>query len=147
MTVFLGADHRGFALKEALKTSLRAQGFSVVDKGAVALDPEDDYVDYATTVAKDVVSEHDAKGILVCGSGAGMCVAANKIAGIRSTIGISPEQVTSAVRDDAINVLALSSDFVPQEQTEAMVQTFLKTPFSGLSRHQRRLDKITQLEQ
>lgn len=147
MTVFIGADHRGFALKEALKTYLTTQGFSVVDRGAVSVQKGDDFVDFAKSVAEDVAKTPDGRGVLLCGSGIGMCIAANKVHGVRAAVGVSPEQVAAGCRDDSINVLSLAADYTDQHVAEQLVTAFLQTPYGSDERYLRRLDKITALEQ
>jgi ribose 5-phosphate isomerase B len=157
MKVFIGADHRGFALKETLVVWLVENGYEVVDCGAESFDEEDDYVDYAVKVAKniknqilniknEVSAKHLYKGIVICGSGVGVCVVANKFKGVRCGLGVSEEQVREAREDDDINVLALAGDYVGEEGARKMVKAFLETEFTGGERHVRRLEKLKQLE-
>src|SRR3989344_5278018 len=104
MTIFLGADHRGFHLKERLKSWLEARGDSFEDLGATAFDPDDDYVDFAVAVAKKVaeVPEYN-RGLLICGSGVGMDIAANKVKGIRATVAWNPDVAKQARSHGDIN--------------------------------------------
>lgn len=144
MKVYLGADHRGYELKEFLLNNLR--GFEVHDLGALAYVPTDDFVEFAVLVGQKVVEDKDALGIVICGSGAGVCITANKIAGIRSSVCQSMEQVRSAREDDDLNILALASDFVTKEAALEIAKTFLTTEFIPESRFLRRIAKITELE-
>jgi len=144
MNIYIGADHRGFELKERIKKSLGEE--SVFDMGAITQNPQDDFVDFAALVGQKVASDKDARGILICGSGAGMCIAANKLSGIRCSVGHSAEEVVACRHDDDINVLALSSDFVTSDEALAMVKAFLTTPFTPEERFIRRIAKIMELE-
>ena len=146
MVVFVGADHRGWQLKSHLVDWLRQQGYEVVDLGADTLDTDDDFVDYAVAVARQVRQQANHRGIVICGSGVGVDIAANKLAGIRCGLCCQTEQVRSARQDDNINLLALAADYLSLSQAEAMVEAFLSTPFADLPRFNRRLDKIKQLE-
>ncbi len=147
MRVYLGADHRGFELKEKLKTWLTENGHQVEDCGAHEQVLRDDYVDFATEVSRRTVNEQGSRGILICGSGAGMDISANKINGTRCTIGFNIEQVKAARNDDNINVLALASDFIFFEDAKALIDIFLLTAFDPTDSHARRLEKIKNLEQ
>ena len=143
MKLYIGADHRGFKLKQALIEWLQSQGHEVEDCGNTRLDPADDYPDYASYVAERVKnSSEDARGILLCGSGVGVSIAANKHKGIRAGLGINREQVASATEHDHINVLALAADFVTLDQAKEMVDVFLQTNYSPEERHVRRVGKI-----
>ena len=144
MRLYLGADHRGFALKEKLKQGL--EGVEVIDMGAFSHQPSDDFVDYAREVANKVSTDTQSRGVLICGSGAGMCIAANKVAGIRASVGHSVKEVTAARHDDDINVLALPSDFVNDTVALDMVKAFLTTAFTPEERFVRRIAKIKELE-
>ena len=147
MNIFIGADHRGFAMKEGLIAWLTQQGYQVVDMGATDFTEGDDYPDYAMRVAEKVVEHSDNKGILLCGSGVGMAVAANKTKGVRAANIQSVDVAKSARNDDDINILALGSDVVSLEDAQAITATFLATPFSESERHTRRVEKINMLEQ
>lgn len=148
--VFIGTDHRGYKLAEELYLWLMDQHVSVKNVGAELLDPEDDYVEYAKkvahTVANDIKLGRISRGIVLCGSGVGVDVVANKVKGIRCGLGINPEQVKSTREDDDINVLALAADHTIAEQAKEMVKVFLETDFSEEERHKRRLEKIASLE-
>src|SRR3989344_1226711 len=147
MMIHLGADHRGFELKERIKKSLMDEGYEVSDAGAVLKDQNDDYTDFATAVAEKVGrNEQSSRGILICGSGAGMVVMANKFRRVRAAIGFSNDQVFDARHDDDVNILVLAASFTEYEPALAMVKVFLQTPFSNEDRYQRRLDKIARIE-
>lgn len=146
MTVYLGADHRGFPLKEHLRTILPKYGISMNDLGAMSLMPEDDYPQYAVEVANKVASEFGSKGIVMCGSGVGVDMVANKIKGIRCCLGFTKEQVIAACADDNCNMLALPADFLSLEQAEELVDAFIHTSFKGGGKYQRRVDQIHAIE-
>jgi ribose 5-phosphate isomerase B len=157
MQIFIGADHRGFELKEELKGWLVSEGYEVVDCGAKKLDLEDDYNDFATEVAKSNVKcqmspvrraqgkNVKCRGVVICGSGVGVDVAANRFKGVRCGLGINPKQVAVARRDDDINILALAADFVTREEAGEMVKTFLETEFKGGEKYMRRIRKLDEV--
>ena len=158
MTIYIGADHRGFALKASIVAALKNDGYEVIDVGAAALDLADDYPDFARPVAEKVsagvvmsagaaasdVSE--ARGIVICGSGFGADIVANKFKGVRSALAMSPEHIRVGRHDDDVNVLSLAADFIKPEDALAIVRIFLETPFEGGERYSRRLKKITDIE-
>ncbi|MDO8622380.1 MAG: RpiB/LacA/LacB family sugar-phosphate isomerase [bacterium] len=146
MRIILGGDHRGFPLKERLKAWLAQTGNVVEDVGATALDPADDYPDFGAAVGRAVAADPNARGIVVCGSGVGIVIAANKIAGVRAGTCATPEQAAAARRDEDLNVLGLSSDALDLKSARPLVTAFLKTPYSGLERHARRVKKLRALE-
>jgi ribose 5-phosphate isomerase B len=147
MVIYFGADHRGFKLKETLKDFLHGQGYEVADLGAATYEQGDDYPDFAAAVAKKVSAEPEGdRGILICGSGIGMDVVANKFRGVRAAVAISADQIYSARHDDNANVLSLASDFISEEDAKKIAGVFVATPFSGEERHRRRLNKISQIE-
>ncbi len=146
MTIYFGADHRGFETKERLKEFVKGMGHEVVDLGNSVYDEHDDYPMFASAVARKVVTSPDARGIILCGSGGGVNIVANKFAGVRSNIGLSPLQVYAARRDDDCNILCLAASFMTEEQEKESVKTFLTTEFSGEERHQRRLGQIATIE-
>ncbi len=146
MKIFIGSDHRGLDLKLTLANFLRALGHEVDDLGPQELVIDDDYPDYAFAVAQKVVQNSAAKGIIICASGVGMDIAANKVKGARCGLGISVEQVKSARRDDNINCLAIASDFIPDNEAKEMAIAFVETEFANEEKHQRRLAKIFEYE-
>lgn len=143
MIIYIGADHRGFELKEKVKTWL--SDYKYVDMGASVYDAGDDYTVYAESVARKV-AEQKSKGILICGSGVGVDVVANKIDGVRASIGKTPMQVKAGRKDDNMNILVIASDYTSDDEAKAMITEFLETKFSGFVRHKRRLDDIKRIE-
>lgn len=146
--LYLGADHLGFPLKEEVKAYLTERGVAFEDLGATVLTPGDDYVDYALPVARAVAenpSEH--RGVLICGSGIGMNIAANKIKGIRAGLVTDVTQAAAARNDDDTNIVCLAGDFTSTDKANEIIDTWIKTPFSAEDRHVRRIEKIMALEQ
>ena len=143
--LFLGADHRGFRLKEQLKQWLDERRIEHQDLGATTVDPQDDYPDMAQKVAEAVV-KNQGKGVLFCGSGAGVAIAANKVKGVRAAIGFNPQQVRFMRQDDDVNILCLAADYVSKFKAFQLVKIFVQTEFKAQEKYQRRLKKITQLE-
>ncbi len=141
--VYLGADHAGFRLKTALKKYLDEQGFKYQDFGATQLKSDDDYPDYAKKVATAVATSKNNFGILICGSGQGMQIAANRHKKIRATLGYDPQAAIVARQDNDSNVLCLAGRFLSTTQALNIVDQFLKTPFSGEERHARRIKKLS----
>lgn len=144
--VYLGADHRGFELKEKIKSFLSQEGFDWQDLGASKLDPSDDYPLYAEKVGSIVAKEKDSSGIVICGSGVGVEVVANKIDGVRASIGKSPQQVIAGRNDDDMNILVIASDFTKENEAKEMIKAFLDTKFSKKDRFVRRLSEIEKIE-
>jgi len=143
MTIYLGADHGGFALKEKLIADLKGKGHEVVDVGNREYDKGDDFPDFAQAVAKGMSgSSADSRGILLCRSGVGMDIVANRYKGIRSVLGISPEHVARSRHDEDTNVLCIAGDFTAEDDIPKMVDAFLSTPFAPEERYLRRLKKI-----
>jgi ribose 5-phosphate isomerase B len=145
MKIAIGSDHAGFALKEQLRDKLRAEGHEVVDLGTSSTESTD-YPDFAAAVGHAVRDGAAEKGLLVCSSGVGMSIAANKIKGIRAALGTNTDEVSYVRRHNDANILAIGQKYTEPALAEAMVDVFLTTEFEG-GRHQRRLDKITALEQ
>jgi len=146
MTIYIAADHRGFDTKQQLVSWLQSSNYTVTDLGARSLDPTDDYVDYAIPVAQQVLNSPDNRGVLLCGSGVGMSIAANKLLGIRAAVGLNPDHVGAARRDDDLNILCLATDYYSLDQIQAMIIAFLQTNFNSTEpRYQRRLDKLRQI--
>ena len=147
MKIYIGADHRGFELKEELKKFLIEKGYEVEDVGAFKYDKDDDYPDFARQVAERVAGDPEhSRGVLLCGSGTGMDAAANKVRGVRATIAFSKEITRAARNDDDINVISLPADFLKSEEAEEIAEIFLKTPFEAVERRVRRLQKIAEIE-
>ncbi|MDO8584807.1 MAG: RpiB/LacA/LacB family sugar-phosphate isomerase [bacterium] len=146
MKIFIGADHRGYNLKESLRAKLLKEGNEVIDMGGSG-DPADDYPDFAEKVGEAVSKDSEAKGILICGSGVGVLIAANKIKGVRASLIFEPKQGRDARADEDPNVLTLSADYTTEEKARQIVDAWLSTPFSGVERHARRVGKIAAIEQ
>jgi ribose 5-phosphate isomerase B len=144
MKIAIGADHAGFLLKEQLRQSLEKQGHQVFDRGTNSQE-SCDYPDYAAMVARDVAEARADRGILVCATGVGMSIAANKIPGIRAALGASPQEVELTRRHNDANVLTLGAKFTDAAGAQALADVFLNTEFDG-GRHCRRLQKIAALE-
>lgn len=144
--VGMGADHEGFHLKNELLAWLQRQGYDVMDLGAHSLDPADDYPDFAEAVADAVVSGGAWRGILVCGSGIGACIAANKVPGIRACLCHDTYSARQGVEHDAMNVLCLGARVIGLDLAKVLVESFLRASFTGEERHVRRLAKIEALE-
>jgi len=147
MLIYLGADHRGFAIKEHLKQFLKSQGYEMVDLGNSVLDENDDYPDFASAVGRKVsAAPMESRGIVVCGSGAGVAIVADKFPGVRAVLAASGDQAYDARRDDDVNVLALAANFTGLEDAAKIVQAFLSTPTGTEDRYRRRLQKIVAIE-
>lgn len=144
MRIALGADHAGFVLKEQLRRKLEAEGHQVIDEGTRSAD-SCDYPDYARAVAQDVAEGRAERGLLVCSTGVGMSIAANKVAGIRAALGTSAEEVRLVRSHNDANVLTLGAKYLDPALAESLVEVFLSTGFDG-GRHSRRLEKIAALE-
>lgn len=148
MVVYFGADHGGFELKERLKAFVKNLGYEIADLGNTVLDPADDYPDFAAAVASKVSADPaNTKGILLCRSGGGAAITANKFKGVRASLALSPDHAFSLRNDDDANVLALAGDFVLPEDAEKIARVFLVTPFENIERRVRRLKKIEKIEQ
>jgi ribose 5-phosphate isomerase B len=144
MKIAIGADHAGFALKDQVRDALRQAGHEVVDVGTNSTESTD-YPDYAGAVAHDVVSGAADRGILVCSTGVGMSIAANKVDGIRAAIAFNPDEVRLTRAHNDANILTIGSRYTDPQAANEMVRVFLDTPFEG-GRHARRIGKITRLE-
>jgi len=144
MKIALGADHAGYQLKDQIKQHLAAKGFELRDEGTSS--PESvDYPDFARAVAHDVSERHAELGILVCGSGIGMAIAANKVDGIRAANVTSQLEAQLSREHNNANVLALGARILQPEEALRIVDTWLATPFAG-GRHERRVEKIAAIE-
>ena len=145
MNIALGADHAGFELKEKIKQKLAAEGITVDDRGTNST-ASVDYPDYARAVAEEVAAHKADLGILVCSTGIGMSIAANKVPGIRAAkVDTEFEAERSREHNDA-NVLTLGADTISTDEAMKVVGTWLKTPFSNGERHERRVQKIAAIE-
>lgn len=146
MRIAIGTDHAGFVLKQAVIDAIRAAGHTEVDCGAFELDPGDDYPDFAERVARAVTGGQADRGILICGSGVGASVAANKFLGIRAALCHDTFSARQGVEDDSMNVLALGARVVGPALATEVVNAFLRAEFSGLERHRRRLEKVERFD-
>lgn len=146
MTIYLGADHRGFQLKSLLLNRLANAGFSVVDVGGRG-EPMDDYPDFAVKVGEAISKNPNDRGILICGSGVGVSIVANKFKNVRASLIFDPQQGRDSRSDEDPNVLTLSADYTPEAKAIEIVDAWLATPFSGAERHARRVGKIAEIEQ
>jgi ribose 5-phosphate isomerase B len=146
MKIAVSADHGGFEMKQVLVARLRSMGHEVTDFGATALDPGDDYPDYIIPMARAVSAGEVNRGIVVCGSGVGASVAANKVKGIRAGLCHDHYSVRQGVEDDDMNVLCLGGRVMGIEVAWDHAQTFISATFSGAERHRRRLAKVARLE-
>jgi ribose 5-phosphate isomerase B len=144
MKISLGADHAGFALKEHIRETLIKAGHEVFDKGTFGT-ASVDYPDFAAAVGRDVANGSADCGILVCASGVGMSIAANKINGIRAALGTNPDEVSFTRRHNDANILTLGARYTQPPAADELVRIFLETGFDG-GRHERRVEKIAQLE-
>lgn len=145
MKIAIAADHAGFSLKETLRDKLRANGHEVVDFGTDS-NQSTDYPDYAAAVAHEVAVGHVDRGFLVCSTGVGMSIAANKVAGIRAALAFNDEEVRLTREHNDANVLTFGAKFTGPEEASRMADVFLNTGFSGGARHQRRIAKMSELE-
>lgn len=145
MKVAIGADHAGYALKEALGARIAAAGHSVLDVGTHSEDPVD-YPDYAAAVGRAVAEGRADRGVLVCGSGAGASIAANKVKGVRCAVTHDTYSAHQSVEHDDVNVIAVGSRVIGVRVAEEIVDAFLGARFSGDERHVRRLGKVAALE-
>ncbi len=144
MKIAIGSDHRGYHLKEKLANILRTKGHEVTDEGTLATEAVD-YPDFAEIVAKNVSEGAVDRGILICGTGIGMAITANKFPGVRAAA--CTDEITAEIsrRHNDLNVLCLSADMLSPRNVERMVEIWIKTDFEG-GRHQRRVDKILKIE-
>jgi ribose 5-phosphate isomerase B len=147
MIIAIGADHGGFALKACVARAIEAAGHTVLDCGAAHDDPADDYPDFAEGVARAIQAGQAERGVLLCGSGVGISVAANKFAGIRAAICHDAYSARQGVEDDAMNVLCLGGRVIGPELATVLVTTFLAARYKALERYERRLGKVRRFEE
>ncbi len=142
----LAADHGGFGLKQFLEAKLREAGHQVTDFGDTRSQPDDDYPDFVVPLARAIAQGEVNRGVAVCGSGVGACVAANKVAGVRACLIHENFSAHQGVEDDDLNVICLGGLVVGHALAWELVQTFLAAHFIGAERHRRRLIKVAALE-
>jgi ribose 5-phosphate isomerase B len=146
MNVAIGTDHAGFVLKSTVIEAIREAGHTPVDCGAFVLEPGDDYPDFAAAVARTVAAGEAERGVLICGSGVGASVAANKVHGIRSALCHDTFSARQGVEDDDMNVLSLGARVIGPALAREVVHAFLGASFSNAERHRRRLEKVMKLD-
>jgi ribose 5-phosphate isomerase B len=146
LRIGVAADHGGFELKQFIEGKLREAGQRVNDFGDHRLRPDDDYPDFVVALARAVARGELDRGVAVCGSGVGACVAANKVAGVRACLIHEHFSAHQGVEDDDLNVLCLGGLVVGHALAWELVRTFLAARFSGADRHRRRLAKVAELE-
>ena len=146
LRIALGSDHGGFVMKKELMTRL-CEDYEILDLGAHTFDQADDYPDFALAVARSVASGQVQRGILICGSGVGACIAANKVPGVRACLCHDTYSAHQGVEHDDMNVLCLGARVIGLEMAIELAKTFLSANFSGETRHRRRLGKVLAIEQ
>jgi ribose 5-phosphate isomerase B len=146
MRVAFGADHAGWPLRARLIAEISALGHEVVDSGSPVIVPGDDYPDVAAAVARAITHGRADRGVLVCGSGVGAAIAANKIPGIRACMCHDSFSARQGVEDDDMNVIAFGARVIGEELAVDLLRDFLRATFSGAERHRRRVEKIAAME-
>ncbi len=145
--IYIGADHRGFELKEKIKAWLAEQGYEVEDVGDHVFDPGDDYVDYAIKVAESIEGNGgDSRGILLCGSGHGMDIAANRFPRVRAILAFNDEVTVQGRSDENANILILPANWVTEAEAVERVRLFLETEAGEAPRYARRIQKFEELK-
>lgn len=148
MKIYIAADHNGFKMKNEIGEWLEKEGYDVEDMGPKEFNKADDYPDFGIKVAEEVTKDTDNNfGILVCGSGVGMSVIADKVKGVRAALIHDPAIARVAQKDDDINILALGASFIGLNRAKEVIEVWLNTPFSNEERHIRRVKKITDYEE
>jgi ribose 5-phosphate isomerase B len=147
MKVFMGADHNGFDMKHELAEALLRAGYEVADEGDVARDPQDDFPQFAERVVRAMQAEGDpeVRGILICGSGQGMCMAANRFKGIRASLIWDVDEAHAARNDDDSNILCLPARSISGQDAARIAEAWLATPFAGAARYKRRINELDKL--
>ncbi len=146
MKIYLATDHAGFELKNQIAMYLKTKGYDVEDCGALTMDSADDYPDFIKIAAKKVADNLGSFGIVFGKSGAGECIVANKIKGIRSFLAVNAKNVQLAREHNDANVMSVGSDLISFSELPSLLELFLKTPFSNEERHSRRIEKIKTIE-
>ncbi len=144
--LYISSDHRGFEAKDKIKSFLVTAGVEHEDLGPFEYNPADDYPDFAFALGEKVAANESDRGILLCGSGVGICIAANKVRGVRAAYAESKEHAISARADDDANVLVLDVMTFDPTRDFPLIEAWLNTPFSNEERHRRRVEKIIQYE-
>lgn len=147
MTIYLGADHNGYDYKQRLMAFLRQVGLDVVDEGDQQLKADDDFPQFAGRAVSALLADPDksAKAILICGSGQGMCMAANRFKGVRASLCWNVSEARASRNDDDANVLCLAARHTSLEEAQKIVTAWLATPFAGAPRFKRRIQQLDDL--
>lgn len=147
MKIYVGSDHRGYQFKQDIVDHLKHQGHDVQDMGDQNFNPDDDFPQFAGRVVSALLadSDHEARGILLCGSGQGMCMAANRFKGIRAALGYDRESTHASRNDDDSNVLCLPASSLSSTAVREIVDVWLRTPFAGAPRFRRRIKELDEL--
>jgi ribose 5-phosphate isomerase B len=145
--LYIGADHNGFQLRNYLIDYLQKAGYEVIDEGDKGLDPNDDFPQFAGRTISAMLASDDpeAKAILICGSGQGMCIAANRFKGVRASLVWNRAEARSSRNDDDSNVLCLPASQIKREDAPLLAETWLNTPFAGAARFVRRVRQLDEL--
>lgn len=146
MKLAIAGDHAGFTMKEALRPWLEKKGYAVTDLGAFDSSPSD-YPDFAEAMAHALLAGRAERGILLCGSGVGASIAANRFPGIRAALAHDAFSARQCVFDDDANILCLGPRVIGEELAKVLIEIFLQTRFSELDRHRRRLEKLHAIEE
>ena len=146
MKIAFGADHGGFELKQYLVEILKKNNYEVIDEGNHAFDPKDDYPDFAKKVAETITSGKAERGIIICGSGVGACITANKVKGIKACLCHDTYSAHQGVEHDAMNVLCLGARIIGVELAKELVFSFLNAKFINEERFVRRIEKVNQMD-
>ena len=146
MKIGLASDHGGFELKETLKKFLTEKKYEIIDYGSTVYDPKDDYPDFSEKISKAIIKSEIERGILICGSGVGACIAANKFKGVRAAICHDTYSAHQGVEHDDMNILCLGARIVGYELAKDLVVAFLGAKFLNLERLERRLNKVIGFE-
>jgi len=144
--LYIASDHAGYQLKEELKPYLKELDYELQDLGNEQLDPSDDYPDFAYRLAHSVLDDPGSRGILICGTGQGVCIAANKVDGIRAALVHDEFTARAAAEHLNANVICLGGRIIDSETAKKIVKMWLETQFSNDERHERRIEKIQRIE-
>jgi len=148
MIIYLGADHQGFQLKEAIKSFLKNKGYQIEDVGNLRYDEQDDYPEFAVAVGKRVSEDYEnSRGILICASGVGMSIVANKFMHVRAALVATPDQAFDSRNDDDANVLVIAANYATSDMARKILITWLETPFLREPRYRRRIAEIDRVEE
>ena len=145
MRIGIAADHGGYQLKEQLARMLHDAAYEVIDYGDHQLNPDDDYPDFVVPLARAVASAEVDRGVAICGSGVGVCIAANKVPGVRACMIHEKFSARQGVEDDDMNVICLGSKVLDRALAWELLTIFLASQFSGAERHRRRLAKVSEI--